>query len=128
MKRSQKMMKGANGKRFNYFMSAFLRLFCFVALLIAYIVVKICVKPSIEWLNLLLILLSIGGLLSGLFNLMLCGFTATAYKTNLTIQIVCLIFTILTGGFFATTFTSVALATKIPDEEVENEKIFKIKK
>ncbi|MCI5497061.1 MAG: hypothetical protein MR412_00510 [Firmicutes bacterium] len=122
------MIKGANGKRFNYFMSAFFRLFCFVGCLIAFIVVKIAVRPSIDWLNYLLLGLSLGGLVSGVFNLILCGLTATAYKTNKRIQIICLIVTILTGGIVGTTLTSVALGTRVLDDEVENEKIFKIKK
>ena len=122
------MIKGANGKRFNYFMSAFFRLFCFVGCLIAVIVVKIAVRPSIDWLNYLLLGLSLGGLVSGVFNLILCGLTATAYKTNKRIQIICLIVTILTGGIVGTTLTSVALGTRVLDDEVENEKIFKIKK
>ena len=122
------MIKGANGKRFNYFMSAFFRLIGFVGCLIAFIVVKIAVRPSIEWLNYLLLGLSIGGLISGVFNLILCGFTASAYKINICIQVVCLIVTILTGGIIGTVFTSVALGTKVLNDEVDNEKIFKIKK
>ena len=96
--------------------------------MIAFIVVKIAVRPSIDWLNYLLLGLSLGGLVSGVFNLILCGLTATAYKTNKRIQIICLIVTILTGGIVGTTLTSVALGTRVLDDEVENEKIFKIKK
>lgn len=122
------MIKGAMGKRINYFFSAMCRLFCFLGLLIAFIVVKITVKPAIDWLNTLLICLSIGGLFSGLFNLVMCGMTATGYKQNKAIQIVCLIITIISGGIIGTTLTAVALGTRVEDEEVENEKIFKIKK
>ena len=58
-------------------MSSFFRLFGFLALLIAFIIVKITVKPAIEWLNLLLLLLSLGSLMSGIFNLAMCGMPAT---------------------------------------------------
>lgn len=122
------MIKGAMGKRFNYFMSAFFRLICFLGTLIAYIVVKITVNPPIEWLNILLILLSIGGLVSGTFNFIMCGMTATSYTEKKWLQIICLIATIITGGIFGTTFTSVALATKISQEEIDNEKLIRIKK
>lgn len=122
------MIKGAMGKRFNYFMSAFFRLICFLGTLIAYIVVKVTVNPPIEWLNILLILLSIGGLVSGTFNIIMCGMTATSYTEKKWLQIICLIVTIITGGIFGTTFTSVALATKISQEEIDNEKLIRIKK
>ena len=122
------MLNGAMGKRFYYFMSSACRLLGFLALLIAFIIVKITVKPGIEWLNALLIGLSLGGLLSGLFNLAMCGSPATGYRTNKPAQIVCLILTILTGGVLGTIFTSIALAKKVTDEEVENEKIMKIRK
>ncbi len=122
------MIKGAMGKRFNYFMSAFFRLICFLGTLIAYIVVKITVNPPIEWLNILLILLSIGGLVSGTFNFIMCGMMATSYTEKKWLQIICLIVTIITGGIFGTTFTSVALATKISQEEIDNEKLIRIKK
>lgn len=122
------MITGANGKRFNYFMSAFFRLVGFVGTLIAFIVVKVTITPSIEWLNILLLCLSIGGLVSGVFNLLICGFTATSYQEKKVLQIVCLIVTIITGGIFGTIFTSVALATKISQEEIDNEKLIRIKK
>lgn len=122
------MIKGSLGKRYHYFMSAFFRLIGFLGLLIAYIVVKITVKPAIEWLNILLLCLSIGGLISGAFNFAMCGMTATGYKENKALQIICLIVTCITGGIFGTTFSAIALATKIPNEEVENEKLVKIKK
>ena len=116
------------GKRFHYFMSAFFRAIGFLGLLIAYIVVKITVKPPINWLNTLLICLSIGGLISGIFNFAMCGMTATGYKENKALQIICLIVTCVTGGILGTTFSAVALGTKITAEEVENEKLIKIKK
>lgn len=122
------MLTGATGKRFYYFMSSFFRLIGFVALIIAFIVVKITVKPGIDWLNLLLLLLSIGSLMSGILNLAMCGMPATGYKTSKAIQIVCLVVTILTGGIFGTVFTSLGFAQKVTDEEVENENIIKIKK
>lgn len=121
-------MQGAMGKRFNYFMSAFFRLLCFLACLIAFVVVVIVVKPAIVWLNVLLICLSIGGLISGVFNILLCGMTATGYNENKSVQIICLIVTIITGGLLGTLFTSIALATKISKEEIDNEKLITIKK
>ena len=63
------MFKGATGKRVFYFSSAMLRVVTSIALLIAVIVVKFTVKPSIDWLNALLIILTISGIVSGLFNL-----------------------------------------------------------
>lgn len=122
------MIKGSMGKRYHYFISAFCRLIGFLGLLIAYIVVKITVKPAIQWLNILLLCLSIGGLISGAFNFVMCGMTATGYKENKAWQIICLIVTCLSGGILGTTFSAVALATKIPNDEVENEKLIKIKK
>ena len=122
------MLKGATGKRFYYFMSSAFRFFGFLALLIAYIIVKITVKPAIAWLNILLIALSLGGLVSGLFNLILCGMPATGYKMNRLSQILCLIVTILTGGIVGTIFTAMAFAMKVTDEEVKNEKIMKVRK
>lgn len=108
-------------------MSGFLRLICFLGTLIAFVVVKIVVSPPIEWLNILLLLLSIGGLISGVLNILICGMTATGYRENKIIQIVCLIFTIVSGGLLGTIFTSIAFATKIDDEEIENEHLVKIK-
>ena len=122
------MLNGATGKRFYYFMSSAFRFLGFVALLIAYIIVKIAVNPAIELLNILLITLSIGGLVSGIFNLILCGMPATGYKLNKLSQILCLIVTILTGGIVGTAFTTIAFAMKVTDEEVENEKITKVRK
>lgn len=122
------MIKGSMGKRFHFFMSAFFRLIGFLGLLIAYIVVKITVKPAINWLNILLICLSIGNLISGIFNFAMCGMTASGYKENKALQIICLIVTCVTGGIFGTTFTAIALGTKISEEEIENEKLIKIKK
>jgi len=122
------MLKGATGRRLYYFMSSFFRLIGFLALLIAFIVVKITVKPAIEWLTVLLLMLSLGGLMSGILNLAMCGMPATGYKTSKKIQIFCLIITIITGGILGTIFTALALGQKITDEEVENENIIKIKK
>ena len=122
------MLTGATGKRFYYFMSSFCRLIGFLALLIAFIIVKITVKPAIEWLNVLLISLSLGGLMSGILNLAMCGIPATGYKSSKKMQIVCLVVTIITGGILGTVFTSLALGQKVSDEEVENENIIKIKK
>lgn len=121
------MIKGAMGKRLNYFVSAFFRLICFLGALIAYIVIKLTVSPPIVWLNILMIGLSLGGVISGIFNLIMCGLTATSYQEKKGLQIVCLLVTIITGGLLGTIFTSIALGTKIDKEEIENEKLIKIK-
>lgn len=121
------MIKGATAKRFNFFFSALLRFVCFVGLLIAYIVVKITVKPQIAWLNALLLSLSLLGLATAVFNLILCGFTATAYKQNFAIQIICFLVTLCTGGIISTTLTGIATFSKVLDEEIKNEKIFNTK-
>ena len=85
---------GATNKRIYFFMSAILRALTFVALIIAYIVVKIAVRPGIDWLNLLLLLLAIGAVISAVCNLAMCGVTATSYSQNKWLQILVLIFTL----------------------------------
>lgn len=121
------IMAGATGKRFYYFASAFVRGISFLGALVAFIVVKLAVQPNIVWLNILLIALAIGGLLSGIFNLILCGFTATSYQEKKGLQIVCLLVTIFTGGILGTIFTSIAIGCKVTKEEIENEKLIRIK-
>lgn len=121
-------IKGATNKRIFYFMSMLLRVITFIGCLIAYIVVKIAVKPQIDWLNVFLLLLSLGSLLSGLYNLCLSGMTATSYKQNKAIQILGMIFTIITGGFFSSVFTCIAVAIKPTEEEIKMENLMKIKK
>lgn len=122
------MIKGATGKRFKYFFCSILRFVCFLGLLIAYIVVKVTVTPAINWLNALLLYLTIGCLVSGVFNLILCGMPATAYKQNKLVQILCAILTTITGGIGSTALCISACAMKVLDEEIENENIIKIKK
>lgn len=122
------MLKGATGKRFFYFLSAFCRFVMFLGLIIAYIVVKITVKPTINWLNILLLCLGIAGLITALFNLILCGFSANQYRDARAIQIVCFLLTLVTGGIVASTFTGMATFTKVLPEEIKNEKIFNVKK
>lgn len=119
---------GSMGKRLNYFLSSLLRILSFVGLLIAYIVVLITVKPAISWLNILLLVLSITTLVSGVFNLVMCGLTASAYNNKKFLQIICFIFTLVTGGIISSVFTGVAVFTKVPAEEIESENIFKVKK
>lgn len=121
------MLKGATAKRFYYFMSALLRFIDFVGLLIAFIVVACTLKPAISWLNGLLITLSLLGLATSLFNLILCGFTASAYKQNFKIQLICFILTLVTGGIISSTMTGLAAFTKVELEEIKNEKIFNTK-
>ena len=118
------MFKGATGKRVFYFSSAMLRVVTSIALLIAVIVVKFTVKPSIDWLNALLIILTISGIVSGLFNLVLCGLPALAFKSKRGIQIVCFIFTLVTGGPLSSLITGFAVFTKVLPEDIKNEKVF----
>ena len=121
------MFKGATGKRVFYFSSAMLRVITSIALLIAVIVVKFIVKPSIEWLNALLIILTISGIVSGLFNLAMCGLPAIAFKNNKAIQVVCFIFTLITGGVLSSILTGFAVFTKVMPEDIKNEKVFSTK-
>lgn len=118
------MFKGATGKRVFYFSSAMLRVVASIALLIAVIVVKFTVKPSIDWLNALLIILTISGIVSGLFNLVMCGLPALAFKSKRGIQIVCFIFTLVTGGPLSSLITGFAVFTKVLPEDIKNEKVF----
>lgn len=118
------MFKGATGKRVFYFSSAMLRVVTSIALLIAVIVVKFTVKPSIDWLNALLIILTISGIVSGLFNLVMCGLPALAFKSKMGIQIVCFIFTLVTGGPLSSLITGFAVFTKVLPEDIKNEKVF----
>lgn len=122
------MLKGATGKRFFYFFSAFLGLILCLGLVVAYIVVKIKVKPEIKWLNILLLYLAIGNLITSLYNLVLCGFSAMQYKDMFAVQLVCFLLTLISGGIVTTTFTGVATFTKVLPEEIKNEKIFNVKK
>lgn len=121
------MLKGATGKRFFYFMSAVLRIITAILLLIAFIVVKIVVKPSIDWLNALLIILSVLGFASGLFNLILCGMPALAFKTKKALQLVCFVFTVLTGGILTSMLTGMAVFTKVLPQDIKNERVFNTK-
>ena len=121
------MFKGATGKRVFYFSSAMLRIFVSIVLLIAVIVVKFAVKPSIEWLNALLIILTISGIVSGLFNLAMCGLPALAYKSKKGIQIFCFVFTLITGGIISSILTGFAVFTKVLPEDIKNEKVFNTK-
>ncbi len=121
------MFKGATGKRVFYFSSAVLRFVTSIALLIAVIIVKFTVSPSIDWLNALLITLTITGIVSGLYNLILCGLPALAYKNNRAVQIVCFIFTLVTGGILSSLITGFAVFTKVLPEDIKNEKIFNVK-
>ena len=121
-------LSGATNKRLYFFMSAICRAFTFIGCLIAYIVIKIAVNPEILWLNLLMLFLSLGSLLSGLFNLCLCGLTATGYTQNRWIQIINLMFTCVTGGIASTTFTAIAVSIRPTQEEIDEENLIKVKK
>lgn len=121
------MFKGATGKRVFYFSSAMLRVIVSIVLLITCIVVKLAVKPNIEWLNILLIVLTITGFISGLFNLAMCGMPAIAYKSKKVIQIICFLFTLVTGGILSSILTGFAVFTKVLPEDIKNEKVFNTK-
>jgi len=121
------MLKGATWKRFYYFVSALCRFVDFLGLLVAFIVVKVVVEPSIDWLNALLLTLSILGLGTSIFNLCLCGLPATAYQEKKFIQILCFVITLLTGGVLSTTFTGLGAFIKVDEEEIKNERIFNTK-
>ena len=121
------MFKGATGKRVFYFSSAMLRVITSIALLIAVIIVKFTVKPSIEWLNALLIILTISGIVSGLFNLAMCGLPAIAFKNNKAVQVFCFIFTLVTDGVLSSILTGFAVFTKVMPEDIKNEKVFSTK-
>lgn len=121
------MLKGATGKRFYYFLSSLFRIITFLGLLIAFIVVKIVMDPEIVWLNALLLSLSLGSFFTSAFNLILCGFPATAYHEKKFIQILCFVLMIFTGGILSTATTGLAVFTKVDPEEIKNEKIFNTK-
>ena len=121
------MLTGATKKRVFYFASAFFRLIAMLGLIIAYIAVKIAVKPPITWLNILLLCLAISNLLTAIFNLILCGFSATAYHEKFTVQLVCFLLTLLSGGIASTTFTGIGAFTKVLPEEIKNEGIYNTK-
>jgi hypothetical protein len=99
----------------------------FLGLLIAYIVVKIVVEPSIDWLNTLLLTLSLLSLATSIFNLVLCGMPATGYAEKKGIQIICFIVTLFTGGIISSTLTGLGAFIKVEDDEIQNEKIFNTK-
>ena len=121
------MFKGATGKRVFYFSSAMLRIIVSLLLLVTFIVVKILVRPSIDWLNSLLIILTITGFVSGLFNLAMCGMPAIAYKSKKVIQIVCFVFTLITGAPLSSVLTGFAVFTSVLPEDIKNEKVFNVK-
>lgn len=116
------------GKRLAYFASSIFRIISSIGLLIAYIVVRITVSPAIDWLNTLLLVLTISTFVTAVFNFILCGLTANAYKSRKLLQIFCFIITAVTGGFISSTFTGIAAFTSIPQEEIDNENIFKVRK
>ena len=118
------MFKGATGKRVFYFSSAMLRIIVSLLLLVAFVVVKIVVRPGIDWLNSLFIILSITGFVSGLFNLAMCGMPAIAYKSKKAVQIVCFVFTMFTGAPLSSVLTGFAVFTAVLPEDIKNEKVF----
>ena len=121
------MLIGATKKRFFYFLSAFFRFVACLGLIVAFISVKIAVKPNINWLNALLICLAIANLIMAVFNLMLCGMTANAYKSNFKIQLICFLLTLFTGGVASTTFTGVGAFTNVLPEDIKSEGLYNTK-
>lgn len=120
-------MKGATWKRLYFLSSAVCRFIDFLGLLVAFIVIKVVVEPSIDWLNTLLLTLSLLGLATSIFNLMLCSLPATGYAENKFIQIICFIVTLLTGGPLSSTLTGFATFIKVDENEIKNERIFNTK-
>lgn len=120
-------MSGGMKKRVFYFLSAVFRFVSFLGLLVAFISVKIANEPDIEWLNALLLVLSLTCLVTSLFNLALCGMPATGYKQRFGLQLVCFLVTLVTGGIFSSAFTGVAVFTRVSDEEVANENLLNVK-
>lgn len=121
------MLVGATKKRLYYCLSAFCRFIVFLGLIVAYISVKITVKPSIGWLNILLMCLAIANLITAVFNLILCGFSANQYNSNFAVQLICFLSTLVTGGILSTAFTGVATFTKVLLEDMKSEGIFNTK-
>lgn len=118
-------MKGVFYKRLYYFFASLCRLIGFLATLIGYVIVKIVVRPSIAWLNGLLLYLTIAGLVSGILLLLMCGMTVRNYKYNKFRQIVVLVITTITGGLLGTIFSGIALGTRLTDEDMENESMMR---
>jgi len=121
------MFKGAMGKRVFYFSSAILRFLTSIALFIAYFIVKFAVKPEAEWVNSLLMVLALVGLISGMLNLAMCGMPAMAYKTKKVVQVVCFVLTLISGGPLTSTLTGFAVFTRVSDDDIKNENVFNTK-
>ncbi|MBE5736473.1 MAG: hypothetical protein E7356_03895 [Clostridiales bacterium] len=120
-------MRGATWKRIYYFLSAVIRFVSSILLFASLILVKIFVDPQIWWLNVLLFVLMLTTLASGLFNLVLCGLTASAYQEMFKMQLICFISTLLTGDIVSSTFTGLATFIKVEEEEILAERIYNTK-
>ena len=120
-------MIGSTWKRLYFFISAVLRFASAIALLVGYIVCKIAIDPDIIWLNMLLFVVMLTCLATGLFNLVMCGMTATAYKDLFRTQLICFIVTMLTGGIVSTVFTGIAAFVPVDPEELKREAIYNTK-
>lgn len=121
------MFKGAMGKRLLFFFSACLRFISFLGLMIAYVIVRLAVEPKIQWLNSLLLILSLLSLVTAGYNLAMCGTPATSYKQKFYVQVICFVITVLTGGILSSTLSGIATFMKVEDGEIENEGIINVK-
>jgi hypothetical protein len=121
------MLIGATKKRFFYFLSAFFRFVACLGFVVALVSVMIAVKPNIKWLNALLLTLAITNLITAIFNLLLCGVTANGYKSNFRIQLICFLLTLLSGGIASSTFTGVAVFTRVLPEDLKSEGVYNTK-
>lgn len=119
---------GATNKRIYYLLSGVVRLLSFIVFLVAAIVVGIVVRPVIMWLNILLVALSIGSLISAVYNIALCGMTAHSYRNNILVQVIGMILTAVSGGIVSTTFTAIALGTRVTEDDLELEGIVRVRK
>ena len=120
-------MIGSTWKRLYFFISAVLRIVSSVALLVGYIVCRVVIDPDIIWLNMVLFILTWACLATGLFNLVMCGMTATAYKDMMKTQLICFVSTLLTGGIFSTILTGVAVFVPVDPEELKREATYNTK-
>lgn len=120
-------MIGSTWKRLYYFVSSMLRLTSAIVLLICYVACRIVCSPDILWLNMLLFVVMLTCLATSLFNLVMCGLTATAYNNMFKTQIICFVVTMLTGGIVSTVFTGLATFVPVDGDELKREAIYNAK-
>ena len=57
----------------------------------------------------------------------MCGMPAIAYKSKRAIQIMCFVFTLITGAPLSSVLTGFAVFTSVLPEDIKNEKVFNVK-